>query len=77
MSQSVSSSTTAATFVVRFWRETTASGTRWRGSIEHVPSGEQAAFLEIDAMLSFLRRFGVTLQDQNQPTKAVQLRRTS
>lgn len=44
------------TFVVRFWRETTAGGLRWRGQIAHVQSGESAAFLDVDA----IRRFGVT-----------------
>ena len=51
------------TFVLRFQRETTAGEVRWRGSIEHVPSGEWAAFLEIDSMLSFLRRFGIPIED--------------
>lgn len=48
-----------STFVVRFWYETSAGERRWRGQIEHVQSGERVAFLELDAMLSFLRRFGV------------------
>jgi hypothetical protein len=48
-----------ATFVVRFWRETLAGEPRWRGQIEHVQSGQSAAFLDLDAMLRFLHRFGV------------------
>ena len=57
------------TFVLRFQRETTAGETRWRGSIEQVKSGESTAFLDIDAMLNFLRRFGITAQDQHQQTR--------
>ena len=56
-------SSTLVTFVVRFWRETSADEYRWRGQIEHAQSGEKAAFLEMDAMLSFLRRFGVETRD--------------
>jgi hypothetical protein len=52
------------TFVVRFWPETSAGEPRWRGQIEHVQSGEGAAFLDIGGMLSFLRRFGVEGDDQ-------------
>lgn len=51
------------TFVLRFQRETIAGEARWRGSIEHVPSRERAAFLEIDDMLSFLQRFGIPIED--------------
>jgi hypothetical protein len=58
-----------ASFVVRFWRETSAGKLRWRGQIEHVQSGESAAFLELEAMLSFLRRFGVGADDHGQPTR--------
>ena len=55
MNQRSVPTTTTDTFVVRFWREATAGEARWRGRIEHVQSGESAAFLEIGAMLSFLR----------------------
>jgi hypothetical protein len=54
-----------STFVVRFWQEWSASGLRWRGRIEHVQSGESAAFLDIGGMLSFLRRFGIEDDDQS------------
>jgi len=47
------------TFVVRFWRETSAGELRWRGQIEHVQSGQSTAFLDVRAMLRFLHRFGV------------------
>lgn len=47
------------TFVVRFWCETSADEPRWRGRIEHVQSGQSVAFLDLEAMLCFLHRFGV------------------
>jgi hypothetical protein len=51
------------TFVVRFWRETSAADVRWRGHIEHVQSGQSAAFLDLATMLHFLRRFGFEAED--------------
>lgn len=48
-----------STFVVRFWREWSIVGSRWRGRIEHVESGESVAFVDVGAMLDFLRRLGV------------------
>jgi len=67
MSQTINPTTTIATFVIRFWRETTAGEGRFRGCIEHVQSGESVAFLEFEPMLSFLRRFGITAEDQSPP----------
>ena len=57
------------TFVVRFWREKTDDEECWRGRIEHVQSGESAAFRDIETMLSFLQRFGINVQDPNQLTQ--------
>lgn len=59
MTQPAVPSSTMITFVVRFWRETSAGNLRWRGQIEHVQSGQSAAFLDVGAMLRFLHRFGV------------------
>ncbi len=53
-----------STFVVRFWQEWSAAGSRWRGRIEHVQSGENAAFLDVDGMLEFVRRIGVMGDDE-------------
>jgi hypothetical protein len=53
--------TDTATFVVRFWREWTGHGSRWRGRIEHVQSGRRADFLEIKVMIGFLERFGISV----------------
>jgi hypothetical protein len=55
-----------STFVVRFWQEWSAAGSRWRGRIEHVQSGESAAFLDVDGMLDFVRRVGVMIGNENQ-----------
>ena len=52
------------TFVLRIQREATTGGMRWRGSIEHVQSGEKAVFLELEAMLVFLRRFGIKMEQR-------------
>jgi len=54
-----------STFVVRFWQEWSAAGSRWRGHIEHVQSGESAAFLGLDEMLDFVRRIGVMGGDES------------
>jgi len=51
------------TFVLRFWRESSGVGPCWRGRIEHVQSGESAAFSELDGMLVFLGRFGIDAGD--------------
>ena len=58
-----------STFVVRFWREWSAAGPRWRGRIEHVQSGESAAFLDVDGMLDFVRRIGVMGSDEGQSAR--------
>jgi hypothetical protein len=55
-----------STFVVRFWQEWSAAGSRWRGRIEHVQSGESAAFLDVDGMLDFVRRVGVMIGNESQ-----------
>ena len=53
------------TFVLRIQRETTTGGTRWRGSIEHVQSGEATAFMDFETMLRFLQRFGIRTGNQD------------
>jgi hypothetical protein len=50
-------------FVVRFWREGSPSGARWRGRIEHVQSGESLSFLDLESVLQFLGRFGIVAGD--------------
>ena len=58
-----------STFVVRFWQEWSAAGPRWRGRIEHVQSGESAAFLGVDEMLEFVRCIGVMGGDESRPER--------
>lgn len=70
MNQSLISSTSTATFVVRFWREETLGEVRWRGRVEHVQSGEGAAFLELTDMLAFMEAFGISVA--RQPTGGIQ-----
>jgi hypothetical protein len=57
---------TISTFVVRFWQEWSAAGPRWRGRIEHVPSGKSAAFLHQEVMWEFIQGFGIVVDDTNQ-----------
>ena len=59
----------SSTFVVRFWQEWSVAGPRWRGRIEHVQSGQSAAFLDLDGMLDFFRRFSAMADDETQPAK--------
>jgi hypothetical protein len=54
-----------STLVIRLWREWSVAGSRWRGRIQHVQSGESAAFLDLEGMLDFLRRFGVKAEDDS------------
>ncbi len=53
------------TFVVRFWRERSAAGLRWRGRIQHVESGDAASFTDLGKMLQFLRGSGVMAEDES------------
>lgn len=45
------------TFIVRFWQEPGAGEGRWRGRVQHVQSGERAAFANEAGLLSFFRRW--------------------
>ena len=58
-----------STFVVRFWQEWSAAGPRWRGRSEHVQSGQSVAFLNLDGMLDFIRRFGAMSDDESRSAK--------
>ena len=51
------------TFVVRLWHEWSAAGSRWRGWIEHVQSGQRAGFQDLRRMLAFIHSFGAFVQD--------------
>lgn len=49
----------SASFIVRVWCESGDAGGRavraWRGSIEHVPSGQRAFFQELNAVIAFMK----------------------
>jgi hypothetical protein len=62
----------ASTFVIRFWREWSVSGSRWRGRIEHVQSGQCGDFVELQGILEFVRALGVMAEDQMTSWKADQ-----
>jgi hypothetical protein len=55
----------SAAFIVRVWCESggelPGAVRAWRGSIEHVPTGERAFFTELDAVIAFMRPHLVTL----------------
>lgn len=62
----------SAAFIVRVWCETGDSPAgevrAWRGSVEHVASGQRAFFQELDAVISFmtphLRALGIEAPDR-------------
>jgi hypothetical protein len=60
----------ASTFVIRFWRDWSATAGRWRGRIEHVQSGQRADFLDLRGVLDFVRAFGVMSEDRISPYQA-------
>lgn len=45
------------TFIVRFWQGQGAEGFYWYGQVQHVQSGESLAFIDEQALLSFIRRW--------------------
>ena len=51
------------TFVLRFWEERSISTVRWRGNIEHIPSGERSEFLRIEELLKFFRKYEILLDE--------------
>ena len=57
------SSPSTVTFVLHFRLERSISQARWRGSIEHIPSGKRSEFLRIEDLLHFFRKFEIRLDD--------------
>ncbi len=45
------------TFIVRLWREKSDSQTVWRGSVDHVQSGERAYFQAAAAFMEIISDF--------------------
>jgi len=67
-----SSVSPASTFVIRFWREWSVSGSRWRGCIDHVQSGQRAEFVELQSILEFVRALGIMAEDEKMHREAEQ-----
>jgi hypothetical protein len=61
---------TVSTFVVRFLQEWSAAGPRWRGRIEHIPSGKSVAFLQQEVIWQFIQGFGIMPDGTDQPGTA-------
>ena len=55
-----------STFIVRFWREWSAAGPRWRGRIEHVQSGETATSLDLQGVVDFIQRWGIMVDHSHE-----------
>lgn len=55
----------SASFIVRVWCEIGDARARsvpaWRGSIEHVPSGQRGFFQELEAVIAFMKPHLVAL----------------
>ena len=45
--------------MLRFWREWSAAGPRWRGRIEHLQSGEAITSLDLQGIAEFIQQHGV------------------
>jgi hypothetical protein len=56
-----------STFVVRFWREWSAAGPRWRGQVDHVQSGETSRFLDLEELVDIIHSFGVMARQAREP----------
>lgn len=50
----ISRRTFVNTFVIRIWYESSLDATRWRGRIEHLPSGKHAAFIDLERIPAFI-----------------------
>ena len=46
-------------FVLRIWQEKSMTGTNLRGYIQHVQSGKQGVFSEINGLLDYLHEFRI------------------
>jgi hypothetical protein len=60
-----------STFIVRFWRELRTDQAHWYGQVQHIQSGERAAFADESALLSFIRRWVGALERGEEPRKGV------
>ena len=65
-----SSISPVSTFIIRFWREWSAAGWRWRGRIEHVQSGESTSCLDLEGVLGFMQDRGVMSDNSGERREA-------
>jgi hypothetical protein len=65
-----------STFVIRFWKEWSAAGSRWRGWVEHVQSGQRVGFQDLDRLLTFIRSFEIFQDDPGQNAAQAQRRQS-
>lgn len=45
------------TFVIRFWAKWSGDGQSWRGSIEHLQSGNRSTFQDLEDAYEFIRKY--------------------
>ncbi len=59
-------------FVVRVWREDSQAnpGGQWRGSVEHVPTGQRIYFASLEILLEFIGRYWGTESAQTTTTSS-------
>lgn len=67
----------AYTFVLRLRQEWSESGLRWRGWIEHLPSGEREAVQDWAGVEAFVGRFGVEAEGRGQRAESREQRSES
>jgi len=52
-------------FVIRVWCEPSLDTPRWRGRIEHLQSGQRAAFQDPERILAFIHASGAFTSDRH------------
>ena len=59
MTKTLTTSEDRHLFIVRVWREDSRStpGGQWRGSVEHVPSGQRIHFVSLETLTEFMRTY--------------------
>jgi hypothetical protein len=59
MTKTLTTSEDRHLFIVRVWREDSQAepGGQWRGSVEHVPSGQRIHFVSLDTLTEFMRTY--------------------
>jgi hypothetical protein len=66
-----------STFVIRFWREWSVAGPRWRGQVDHLQSGKTARFLDLEELSVIIHSFGIMVRQASGPDPISDQRSTS